>query len=219
MFVALLPCYNVEKNVEAVINELKKTFKTIVAVDDGSMDNTGKILKRLNIHALSYSLNKGKGTAINTGLNYIKKHFKDCEGVLLIDSDGQHDPREAHLFIEKFKETKADLIVGMRSFDKTMPWIRRMTNKVTAILLTAKCGKQMHDPLNGYKFLSKAFVETFKIKSSRYEIDFEILKHALKNSLSIEWVPIKTIYPEEQGHFKSLPLKDVWTQIKYFWKL
>lgn len=220
MYVALLPCYNVARDVKVVIEGLRATFgDAIVAVDDGSTDSTLKVLKQLPVHCIAHMPNQGKGHAIKTGIAYILEKFPHVEGVLLIDSDGQHDPGEAIHFIQTHKDTHADLIIGQRSFDNKMPWIRRITNGLTAYILSKKCGQPLFDPLNGYKLISRKFLTEFHATTHRYEIDFELLKHALDNNLNIAWVPVRTIYAPGHGHFKSLPLRDVWQQLLYFWKL
>jgi glycosyltransferase involved in cell wall biosynthesis len=213
MYVAVLPCYNVANQVEAVIDGLTDVFgEYIVAVDDGSTDETHAILHKKNIVVINHEHNIGKGAAIRNGIQ--ASITFEPEGVLLIDSDGQHNPKEAKNFIDKHRQTGADIIIGARDFDK-MPWIRNVSNLSTRSILSRKTGQKHHDPLNGYRLLSRNFIETVPLRANRYEIDLEIILQASSYDMSIEWIPIETMYTKTNPVFNSLPLKDVISQITY----
>lgn len=97
----VVPCFNEEEVIEMFYKELLKTISQveskycyeIVFIDDGSKDNTLKILKDLrkeneNIKIISFSRNFGKESAIYAGLNN-----STGELVVLMDSDLQHPPK------------------------------------------------------------------------------------------------------------------------------
>lgn len=97
----VVPCFNEEEVIEMfykelmkVINQLKDKYSyEIVFIDDGSKDNTLKILKDLrkeneNIKIISFSRNFGKESAIYAGLSN-----STGELVVLMDSDLQHPPK------------------------------------------------------------------------------------------------------------------------------
>lgn len=94
----VIPCYNEEENVENFLNEFSKVFKKnnsyeLIYVNDGSSDNTIKILKKMinssktNIKVIDFSRNFGKDAAIYAGL-------KEASGdyVSIIDADLQQRP-------------------------------------------------------------------------------------------------------------------------------
>ena len=96
----VIPCYNEEGNVEKFYSEVKRVFEgkvsdyEFVFVNDGSKDNTYKLLKKLydehkesNIQVLSFSRNFGKEAAIYAGLNAVRGDI-----VCLIDADLQQRP-------------------------------------------------------------------------------------------------------------------------------
>lgn len=96
----VIPCYNEEGNVEKFYSEVKRVFEgnvsdyEFVFVNDGSKDNTYKLLKKLydehkesNIQVLSFSRNFGKEAAIFAGLNAVRGDI-----VCLIDADLQQRP-------------------------------------------------------------------------------------------------------------------------------
>lgn len=102
-FSLIVPCYNEEGNLEKFYEEAEKVFSNAnieyeyVFVNDGSTDNSEKILKKIynehpnkNITIVNFSRNFGKESAIFAGL-------KNCEGdaVCLIDADLQQLPQTA----------------------------------------------------------------------------------------------------------------------------
>ena len=112
----LMPAHNEGKNIENHItkinNILKKKIKfSFLICEDGSSDNTLEILKKLKkkfkIRILSKKEKQGYSTAVMSG---IKKASADY--LLIMDSDGQCDPRQIFKFWNARK--KADLVVGYR---------------------------------------------------------------------------------------------------------
>ncbi|MFA4851734.1 MAG: glycosyltransferase family 2 protein [Bacteroidales bacterium] len=92
------PCYNEEKNIEQLYNELLPVLKNIcshyeiVFVDDGSKDNTFSVIKEIaeknkNVIGLSLSRNFGHQVAIMAGLQHSKGDL-----VVMMDADMQHPP-------------------------------------------------------------------------------------------------------------------------------
>jgi len=114
-----VPCYNEEENIiplwkeiDEVCKELHKkkdyTFE-IIFVDDGSTDSTYEKLKRLPIKVIKFRKNFGQSAAIDC-------IFKQARGdyIVLLDGDGQNDPKDIPKLIEKIEETGYDCIGGWR---------------------------------------------------------------------------------------------------------
>lgn len=109
----VVPCYNSENYMEHCIETLLigKDDVEIIIVDDGSIDNTGKIAddyqkKYPSIVKAIHQKNGGHGEGINTGLKHAKgKYFK------VIDSDDWVDKRAYKALLKKIKDIDSDLIV------------------------------------------------------------------------------------------------------------
>lgn len=110
-----IPFYNEEDNVEEVLNALYSVLKStsieyeILAVDNGSIDNTGKILNELNkkidtLKVLSVSVNGGYGSGIISGL---KKGLGEYIGFMC--GDNQVEPVSLIDVYNKAKKDKLDL--------------------------------------------------------------------------------------------------------------
>ena len=111
----VIPCFNEEKTVANLINEVKKSGINdleIIIVDDGSTDGTINILREIkeeNIRVFYHDRNRGKGAALRTG-------FRNANGDICIvqDADLEYDPKEYKLVIEPILEDKADVVFGSR---------------------------------------------------------------------------------------------------------
>jgi len=66
----IIPPFNEEKNLPAVLDELKKYDYQIVVVDDGSTDRTFEIIQSKDVKALRHKINRGQGAALQTGAEY-----------------------------------------------------------------------------------------------------------------------------------------------------
>lgn len=129
----IIPCYNEEESIPRVfpniISFAKEHKIKIIAINDGSSDNTNNLLKEYTIHsnfiAISYKVNKGYGGALKTG-------FRACETdyCISIDADGQHYLEDVVRLYKMILKTEADLIVGSRKNEKEASLLRNFGKKI-----------------------------------------------------------------------------------------
>ena len=117
----IIPVHNEAEGIKDFINNSllpvleKLSFKyELIIVNDGSTDNTLKIIQKLaqknpKIKVLSLSRNFGKEPALSAGLRYAKG-----DAAITIDADGQQPPKLIPDFIKKW-EQGAEIITGVRS--------------------------------------------------------------------------------------------------------
>ncbi|MBI3441658.1 MAG: glycosyltransferase family 2 protein [Proteobacteria bacterium] len=106
----ILPCYREATNLPAMLAALQKVLdqipgtKEILAIDDGSPDNTYDVLCSLRpqykyLHIVRFARNFGKEAALTCGLNMAKG-----DAVVMLDSDLQHPPEVILEMLEKWKQ-------------------------------------------------------------------------------------------------------------------
>ena len=64
-FCILIPVFNGDKTIKALIEKIRVFTDDIIVVDDGSTDNTAMIAKESKVIIISHSKNKGKGNITN----------------------------------------------------------------------------------------------------------------------------------------------------------
>jgi glycosyltransferase involved in cell wall biosynthesis len=199
------PAYNEEANLEETVTKAQKVLVEIadkweiIIVDDGSRDSTAQIADSLakdikNIKVIHHNPNRGYGAAIKSGL-YASRY----PWIAFTDADGQFDFREVINFIEKQKQTNADLVIGYykkRQVSKS----KILTSKMWEILVFLLFGLHVKDIDCGFKFISKKVVDAIpKLESERGAfISSEFLIKAKRNKFKIVEIPV-THYPRIAG--------------------
>ncbi|MEM5801819.1 MAG: glycosyltransferase family 2 protein [Candidatus Aenigmatarchaeota archaeon] len=199
-YVALVPAFNEEENIEKVIKLLKNLFyMDVVVVDDGSKDRTAEIARKSGAIVLKHKINKGKGEALRTGLNYIlKKH--NANYVVLIDADMQYHPKESVKLLKLLEKNDADIVMGYRNW-KSIPYFRhRLGNFFWRSLFNLLFGTKFKDTNCGFMAMNRIAIK--KIKNNihgGYIIENSILASALKNKLKVMQVPVSVKYKKKSG--------------------
>jgi len=190
----VIPAHNEARNISNVIDETRKYANNIVVVDDGSKDKTYEVAKRKkDIVVLKHIVNLGKGAALKTGCDYVV--MNGAEKIVVLDSDGQHDPKEIPRFLRGLD--KYDLIFGYRRLDKKMPFIMKLGNHLINKTTTLLYGIKLNDTQSGYRaFTSKAY-KKIRWESSNYAMESEMIVRAAKSKLKYKEVQIETIYNDK----------------------
>lgn len=189
----VIAAYNEEKHIAAVINETRKFCKNIIVVDDGSKDKTCQIAKSKGVTALKHVINLGKGAAVKTGCDFALQ--KGAEVLLLIDADGQHEPKEIPRFLKELKNK--DIVFGYRKFTKKMPIIMRFGNKFINATTKLLYGIELKDTQCGYRALTAKAYKKVRWNSTGYPMESEMIANAGKNKLKYTEIPIRTIYSDK----------------------
>ncbi len=105
---AVIPAYNEEKTIEAVVESTLLYVDEVLVVDDGSTDDTARLAEAAGARVLKQR-NTGVLKATELGLREAKGDV-----IVTLDADGQHDPSEIPSLIEPILRGEADLVMGIR---------------------------------------------------------------------------------------------------------
>lgn len=200
----IIPAYNPDEHLIGVLDGLKK-YKVVV-VDDGSKDKSifDRVKKYRNVKLLTHDVNKGKGMAMKTGMEYVYDETDD-DGMIFVDADGQHRKEDIEKVIAVFEENKYSLVIGSRCFKGKIPWKSKMGNNITRSLFKAFTFKEVKDTQSGLRAINTKFVPyLLNIKGDRYDYEMNVLL-GLCNRINIIEVPIETVYEDmdnSTSHFK-----------------
>jgi len=198
---ALIPAYNEEIAIQAVVRETMKYLPALVA-DDGSTDATVELSREVGAMIVQNEKNLGKGAALRNGFRYALEN--GYQAVLILDADGQHDPHEIPLFLESYQQNKSNLIIGKRDFTQ-MPFTRRLANSLGGVLVNRLTRETIPDNQSGYRLIdAKVMNLLLDSQEMGFEFEVEMIFACLYAGLSIDWVPIKTIYADEESHISPL---------------
>jgi glycosyltransferase involved in cell wall biosynthesis len=205
---ALVPCYNAGHRVRPVVESLLEQVETVIVVDDGSTDGAVEGLRDLPARIVTFPQNQGKGQALLAGFRE-GLSLPEIDAVVVVDADGQHDPRELPGLFETFLRENADLVIGTRTFELArVPWRSRFGNVLTRNLTRVILGQNIPDTQSGYRLHSRRLLEEIvaSVAGGRYETEMEILVVAVRRGYRVVASPIETIYEEgnPSSHFNKL---------------
>lgn len=189
----LLPAYNEEENIQAVIDETRTYLPNseIVVVDDGSTDKTFKLAIGKGVTVLKHENNKGKGEAIKTGFNYFLSQPVDF--VIVSDTDRQYRAEEASKILEALESKKGDFISGYRN-PRDIPYANRVGNFIWRTLFNIFFGTKHKDTNCGFVGLNRSALEKIKNIHGGYIIENSMLADCAKNNLKVFQVPVRVHY-------------------------
>ncbi len=207
----LIPVLNEAAAIAEVVAGCRTWNLPVVVVDDGSSDSTAEEAERAGAHVIRHPGNMGKGKALATGFDYASEN--GFEAVITVDGDGQHDTKQIDRFIEEFRRSHADIIIGSRMRNvKTMPWLRRLTNRATSFVISKITGCRITDSQSGYRLVTVRAWREARPRTSRFDTESEFLISAARCAIAIREVPIRTIYGEEKS--KISKVRDTWRFIR-----
>lgn len=203
----LIPAYNEEKRVGAVVREVLEYCPDVIVVDDGSPDGTDKVAAEAGAIVLEHVHNQGKGAALQTGFDYAREHGYDL--AITLDADGQHAPSDIPAFLQAYERTHSPVLVGNRMSDvAAMPRLRRFVNRFMSDLLSRVMGQHVPDSQCGFRLYHRSAFPAgpYDAHSQRYAAESEILLRLALEGRKIGAVTIQTIYGDEKS--KVRPLAD-----------
>lgn len=175
----VIPAYNSSKTLKQVYKKIPfKLINEVIICDDGSRDDTVKVIKALGLKPITHKKNLGYGA--NQKTLYTKALKKDSDYIIMLHPDGQYDPADLPKFINALKSGKGDLILGSRFLskgDKETPAYKSLSLKILAFLFNLILRTKLTEVNTGYRGYTRQLLETvpFSKNGSGYIFDPELL--------------------------------------------
>jgi len=206
----LIPTYNNSTTVGTVIKDVLTYTENIIVVNDGSTDNTQKVLSSFPfLKTISYPVNKGKGWAMRKGFSLAIDLGYDY--AITIDSDGQHFAKDLPAFLEKLSSSDGNiLIIGARNMNQdSVPGKSSFGHKFSNFWYRVETGIDAPDTQSGFRLYPVSKFKGMHFFTRKYEFEIEVLVRSAWKGMQIDSVPINVYYPpprERITHFR--PFKD-----------
>jgi len=199
----IIPTYNESRVIAELTREIRQQNLEVVVVDDGSCDNTAQIAADNGAIVLRNPNNEGKGASLIKGFHYALS--KDFDAVITMDGDGQHEPADILYFMRLAQYSNSAILVGNRmTKTKNMPLLRLLTNKLMSWFISFVARQKVPDTQCGFRLIKKDLLEKLNLRTSKYEVESEIIIKASRLGFKIESVPIKTIYSLEKSQIHPI---------------
>ena len=222
----IIPAYNEEENIAQVAREWHNVVSAVnkesklVIINDGSGDNTVKVLKSLELEFSQLEVltkaNSGHGASVLFGYKYAMEHGADY--VFQTDSDGQTLPSEFLQFWDLREQYSA--LIGYRN-QRQDGLSRVIVTKTLRFVIWCIFGVWVTDANTPYRLMNRQILEKYMPKVPK---DFNLSNIILtlcfvKYKEVIKFIPI-TFLPRQGGvnsiNFKKIigigkkALKDFW---------
>ena len=162
----IVPCYNEGTVIFDVLTHARETFPNIVAVNDGSRDDSAAQIRAAGAHLVNHPVNLGQGAAIQTGVEYARSQ-PGARYFVTFDADGQHQVKDVVRMVERLRAEPVDIIVGTRfagQDNSQVPWIKRVVLK-TVVLLSPRTKKLgLSDAHNGLRAFNRKVADEMNIR-------------------------------------------------------
>ena len=214
----LMPAYNAGATIEKVFarvpSEARRRIRRYVVVNDGSTDDTGPALARLqnefsNLVVLTHPTNKGYGAAEKTLLAYALR--EGAEVGIVLHSDGQYSPEKISDLLEPFDRDTADIVQGSRvlgggALRGGMPFYKFVANKALTSVENWALGMKLAEYHSGYMLYRRKALELIRFEklSNSFQFDLEMIVMARVKGLRVAEIPIPTIYADEKSHLRPI---------------
>lgn len=220
-FLVVIPAYNEEKNIEALVRRAQK-FCPVCVVDDCSTDQTAQILASIpGVHVIRHQKNTHIAGAVLDGMRYALESGYDY--LIAMDAGLSHSPEELVRFIEA---PDADLVIGTRhrGSETNKSYYRKMLSNCGTLLMNSiltGAGRDgprwIKDCTSGYRRYSRramSVLTTTPMQCRAFDFLLETLAVLLRNGASVREVPITYNFTGS-----SLNSKIVLEAFRTWWRL
>jgi glycosyltransferase involved in cell wall biosynthesis len=196
--VVVVPVYNEADVLANTLQELRRSFTNIIAVDDGSSDSSADIARSMGVTVVQHHANLGAGAAMQTGMRFALIKFPHAEQFVTFDADGQHRVADAVKLVDVIRRGEADVVMGtrFRSSQPEMPRGRRLLLRTATMFTRLSTGLAVSDTHNGLRVLSRTTAEQLRIELHGMAHGSEILHQFARLHVRIAEVPVTVHYTE-----------------------
>lgn len=212
-----IPIYNEARSVRGVLAEVRKYSQQILVVDDGSTDDTTKLLDaEPGLLRITHPVNRGYGAAIASAFRYAVEH--GYEVLVTMDCDGQHEPARIPVLLESLHD--ADIVSGsryLRDFrqDTPAPTDRRFINATITNEINARYGLTLTDAFCGFKAYRVDALSRLRITEDGWGMPLQLWVQAARLGLRVKEIGVPRVYLDPSRAFGGV-LNDPEQRLAYY---
>jgi glycosyltransferase involved in cell wall biosynthesis len=218
----IVPVYNERNTVAEIVRRMRAVElpleREIVIVDDGSDDGTRHVLSQLadsTIRVVLHDHNRGKGSAIRTGLAQATGDL-----VLIQDADLEYDPDDWPRLLAPALKGRSQVVYGSRFTGerRNMLFLHWVGNRFLSLVTNVLYNTTLSDMETCYKLFDRSLLNDIQLRAERFDFEPEVTAKVLRRGIRIYEVPI-SYSGREFAEGKKITWRDglaaLWTLLKY----
>lgn len=209
---AVVPVYDHEHAVAAVVDGLRAAGLPCVLVDDGSGPACAAVIDRLaakrpGVRLVRRARNGGKGAAVSDGLRAALD--AGYTHALQVDADGQHALEDLPAFLATARGVPDAVVCGQPVFDDSIPRTRFYLRYLTHVLVWINTlSREIRDSMCGFRVYplrsTVALLDEERL-GARMDFDIELLVRMHWRGTRLVWIPTRVRYPTDGvSHFRMV---------------
>ncbi len=209
-----IPVYNEAKYVGPVLTRVLEYASDVLVIDDGSTDDTVRVLPKLPVEVIRHSVNRGYGRAMRDAFAWAE--IDGYDWVITMDCDEQHEPAAIPSFLAAARENRADVVSGSRYSEvgngnsevgSGPPPDRRKINQEITREINGRLGLRLTDSFCGFKAYRVEALRRLRLTEHGYAFPMQFWVQAVAQGLRIQEIPVKLIYNDPNRTFGG-PMDD-----------
>ena len=193
----IIPAYNEEHSLGAVVAGLAGRGFRVVVVDDGSTDQTADVALTYPVLLVRHACNLGQGAALQTGISAALRS-PEAKFLVTFDADGQHSADDIPRLVDPLRAGSCDVCLGSRftAGGKALNIsIQKRVLLFLALTLTRwMTGLKLTDTHNGLRAFTREAASRLKITQDRMAHASQILSQIAANRLRYREIPVTVTY-------------------------
>ena len=197
----VIPVYNHERAIGAVVDGIRAQGVPLVLVDDGSSPACADVLQRLStlsdVTLVRHETNRGKGAAVVSGMRAARE--RGYTHAVQIDADGQHTVSDVRRFVEEAREHPDEVVCGRPIFDASIPASRYYGRYLThGLVWLETLSFELIDTMCGFRVYPLAVTLAMLDRrhvGERMDFDTEVLVRLHWRGVRTRWLATQVSYP------------------------
>ena len=193
----VVPVYREATVIGGVIDDLKRVFTHVYAVDDGSTDGSGLIAQQHGARVIFHPLNFGQGAALQTGIEAALAN-PEVEYIVTFDGDGQHSIDDALAMVERLRVGDIDVVFGSRFLDERteLTTAKRIVLRTAVAYTNVMTGLKLTDAHNGLRAFNREVAQFIELEHNGMAHATEIVHQIGDGKFRFVEMPVHILYTD-----------------------
>ena len=203
--IVVIPCFNEKQNISELVFWVNQFAQETIVADDNSTDGTKEEAEGAGAYVVRNFGKRGFGSNTKAGID--EALIRECDIIVTLDGDGQHDPKEMARVLEPIEKGEADVVIGSRFLQKNhslIPGYRKFGIKVITWLYNVGNKQRITDAQCCFRAYKSEVLKRIDINEVGFTFSTETLIKVRALGYRIKEVPVTVLYHKQFSQNSTL---------------